>query len=798
MKKIVLGLFVMMVTFSLSAANYYASPNGTGDGSSVSTPGSISAGFSVLASVDTLYLMAGQYDLTTCIKVKNINGTAEKYKVISGYTDGEAILDYRWQAYGERGINIQNTCSYIHLKNLTIRYTGKNALLQEGSNCIVERIVAYGNGDTGIQHKNGRNNLIKNCDSYCNFDYKTGDGTTSVNFGGNADGFADKQYSGGGNVYEGCRAWDNSDDGWDFYEHVTTTESPTIFRNCICYKIGPVSYDVTKNPRSQAADKAWFESKYNTQVTDRYGKKQTITAENFPNLGNGNGFKVGGNYTSHNVVMYNCLSVGCSVFGFDQNNNAGKMEIYNCSAYDNKSGNYGFRGNVSGSSLIIKNSLSLLSGGSDLFSIPTLETEYNSWNIQDISCTIADFASLDSTQILAPRQVDGSLANTMFMQLAEGSDLIDAGTILSLPYSGLAPDLGCYELGDLTNYPGAVSTPTNAVQNLVVGMDIEPISLKWSGGATGLEVFDLPEGLSYFVDEETKTLVISGAIVTPGIYTITVQTVGATGNPAVTTLSFVVKSSTAKRIAYLTTSTSGDKSDKKILEELNNCFDFNVSIFDITQSTSSTADYTTFDLVVMAPAPSSKSAGIKVVEGQAVPMLVLKPFVFKSGIWDWGTAVNTTDLSINITNATHAIFKNFSSVTSIPLFDIENNTANSITGTTHNTWAGNVSVLATASSNSATDVIVEVPVGTEIGGVTIQKPFLSIGVSEYSTTKLSALGTQLIKDACYYLMGMEIPLGVENEIVSSKKSSFKKYWKDNQIVVCNDEDCVDMMGRIIK
>ena len=29
MKKIVFGLFVMMVTFSLSAANYYASPNGS-------------------------------------------------------------------------------------------------------------------------------------------------------------------------------------------------------------------------------------------------------------------------------------------------------------------------------------------------------------------------------------------------------------------------------------------------------------------------------------------------------------------------------------------------------------------------------------------------------------------------------------------------------------------------------------------------------------------------------------------------------------------------------------------------
>ncbi len=41
-----------------------------------------------------------------------------------------------------------------------------------------------------------------------------------------------------------------------------------------------------------------------------------------------------------------------------------------------------------------------------------------------------------------PRQPDGSLPLLNFMRLAAGSDLIDAGTNIGLPFNGTAPDLG--------------------------------------------------------------------------------------------------------------------------------------------------------------------------------------------------------------------------------------------------------------------------------------------------------------------------------------------------------------------
>jgi hypothetical protein len=56
-----------------------------------------------------------------------------------------------------------------------------------------------------------------------------------------------------------------------------------------------------------------------------------------------------------------------------------------------------------------------------------------------------DFLSVDEALAEAVRQADGSLPNVDFMRLAAGSDLIDAGTDVGLPYNGSAPDLGAFE-----------------------------------------------------------------------------------------------------------------------------------------------------------------------------------------------------------------------------------------------------------------------------------------------------------------------------------------------------------------
>lgn len=558
MKKTILLtlLLTLAIAVKVSAADYYASPNGTGDGSSYSNPGSYAAGKSKLSTtVDRLYLLGGVYNLSAK-QTFSVSGTAGNYKVIMSYPGETAILDFSAQPYGDEvtgsdniGISISEGIQYVHFKGIVVRYAGKAGILNQGKNCIIENCEVYGCGDTGIQMKKGGNNLIKNCDSHDNFDYKSVT-STLANYGGNADGFADKQYTtpvdlnDAPNTYIGCRAWHNSDDGWDFYQRIGSS----IITECIAFENGPAYYDMTNNPRRLGVDKTWFDAFEGAgkTVVDRYGNTVTTTVANYVNWGNGNGFKVGGDFTAHNVTLNRCLAVGNSANGFDKNNNAGNIYIYNGSSYKNNA-NYGF-GNSNYATLTIKNSLSLESAKADSFNAITLVTDHNSWNTPGITCNAADFISTDTSLILQARSADGSLPVNDFLRLADGSDLIDAGIDAKLGYSGTAPDLGCYEKGTIDQYPGVVSNPSNKNQSVVSGTAIADIVFTWSGGATGLTVSGLPAGINQTVDNTSKTLTLSGTVTDlTTTYPYTVSTVGGTAVPDVVT---------GKIVIYLITSPS--------------------------------------------------------------------------------------------------------------------------------------------------------------------------------------------------------------------------------------------------
>ena len=137
----------------------------------------------------------------------------------------------------------------------------------------------------------------------------------------------------------------------------------------------------------------------------------------FPNRGNPNGFKLGGqgkdnkesgNYTRHNAFLQNCLAVGHRKKGFDQNNNAGQMTISHCLAIRNEI-NFGFS-NPYPCTLDIRHCVSLEpTGGEHLATGPdcTITQEDNSWNGNENTPALD---GIDIVQlILARRQADGSL-----------------------------------------------------------------------------------------------------------------------------------------------------------------------------------------------------------------------------------------------------------------------------------------------------------------------------------------------------------------------------------------------------
>ena len=467
--------FAFLLFFAISATaftnlvfetKYYVSPTG-----SISAIGTISDPLNFTTAIaksltagDSLIIRGGLYSFSGSQTISK-SGSATLFYHIIAFPGEIPILDFRTQVYGSSSIGVKLSSNFVHFKGITVQGAGDNGLQVTGSNNFIENCTFRWNCDSGIQMKTGSNNYIFNCDSYENFDYQTG-GTSAPDYGGNADGFADKQYTNTGtNTYKGCRSWKNSDDGWDSYEKIGNT----VYDSCFCYANGPSTFDMTGNIRFKTDSATWF-SKFKN-AAGRY----VIT-----NYGNGNGFKLGGNYTANNATLHNCISVGNTVKGFDQNNNNGIMTIYNCTGYINKP-DYGFS-NSSYGTLIIKNCASLSSKSSNSLNCKSVTQSFNSWN-SGFSCVTADFVSLDYAQMLNQRQSDGSLPEITFLHLTPTSGLLNKGTNVGFAYVGSAPDLGAFEYGVMTpveNIPienEDIEIYCNADKNLTVNGKLANIEI---------------------------------------------------------------------------------------------------------------------------------------------------------------------------------------------------------------------------------------------------------------------------------------------------------------------------------
>src|SRR3989304_939069 len=388
-------LFVLLFILQASA-QIYVSP--TGDDNN---PGTIDQPFKTIPAAineaqarDTIYLRGGIYSLDTTISISK-NGSEENKYYLFSYKDERAILDFSSMAVNSSNRGISLSGSYWYIKAIDIKGAGDNGMNVRGSNNIIEFCSFYDNSDTGLQLGGGAsNNQIINCDSYFNADPDHDD----------ADGFAPKLDVGTNNYFYGCRAWQNSDDGWDGYLRGADDVS-TILDNCWIFNNG-------------------------------YLKNGTASE------GNGNGFKMGGSddkMLMHNVTLRNCLAFDNRERGFDQNNNRGSMTLYNCTAYRNGSNYYvSLAGNKAAT---IVNCIALgYQGPLGTFVIQ----QTNSWQ-SPFTVANDDFISIDTSGVRDPRKTDGSLPDINFLHLASGSDLINTGTDIGLPYIGNAPDLGAFE-----------------------------------------------------------------------------------------------------------------------------------------------------------------------------------------------------------------------------------------------------------------------------------------------------------------------------------------------------------------
>jgi hypothetical protein len=399
---------------SARAADYYVAPSGNDSnaGTMAAPFATVERGQQAASAGDTVYVRGGVYMFSSSSRTVGVSfskaGTQSNPIRYFAYPGETPIFDLFQVTPNARVTGFDVNTSYVHIRGMEIRgvrqlITGDSWSVRiRGNGNVIEQLNVHDGEAPGIFITSGSNNLILNCDSHHNYDPLEG--------GGNADGFGCHS-TGGGNVIRGCRGYWNSDDGYDFINApgVCTVESSWAFNN---------GY-----------------------------RPETTTA-----AGNGAGFKAGGfgldpgtfpNTIPRHVVRQ-CVAFGNRAQGFYANHHPGGIDFFNNTAFRNGA-NYNMLADVGASNHTIRNNIALSPGGTITNLTGGTDTS-NSWNL-GVTVTTDDFLSTMESEAILPREADGSLPNVSFMRLSPGSDLIDKGVDVGLPFAGSAPDLGAFESG---------------------------------------------------------------------------------------------------------------------------------------------------------------------------------------------------------------------------------------------------------------------------------------------------------------------------------------------------------------
>ena len=293
--------------------NIYVSPNGKSNAAGTKDdPMDIYTAVKIAAPGQKILIKEGTYDLSSTVKVeRGINGTADA--MIHMIADPEAgsrpVFDFGGKC---AGMILAGDYWYFQGFDVTRSADAQKGIQVSGNHNILDRIKAYKNGNTGIQisrylgtdqfNQWPAHNTILNCSSYLNADKGYED----------ADGFAAKLTVGQGNVFDGCIAAYNADDGWDLFAKVQSGSIGVVtIQNCVAFKNG--------------------------YILDENGREI--------NAGNGNGFKMGGDSMPGAHVLKNSVAFANKAKGIDSNS-CPDIKVYSSTTFDNESYNVAFYTNT--------------------------------------------------------------------------------------------------------------------------------------------------------------------------------------------------------------------------------------------------------------------------------------------------------------------------------------------------------------------------------------------------------------------------------------------------------------------
>ena len=407
-----------ILALKLNAATWFVSPTGNDE-----ADGSLEAPFATVQHAhdqtspgDTVFIRGGTYQIQESqiaskrriyARVIHLHKGGEKGKpvIYSNYLNEQPVFDFSEVKPDNMRVHAFSiNASWIHLKGLAITgvqvtmkgHTQSISVESNGSHNIFEQLSLHDSQAIGIYHVRGSDNLFLNCDAWNNHDV-----TSEGGRGGNTDGFGCHPTRGStGNIFRSCRAWFNSDDGFDL---ISSHEAVTI-ENC------------------------W--ALYNGYSPD------------FKPLADGHGFKAGGYGSTplnripktipRHVVKY-CLAVKNKSSGFYANHHPGGIDWFHNSSYrhginflmlNRKPGTFD---DVDGFDHRLHSNLGMGSSR-NISRIDLSKCELKGNHLSSTSkLSSSDFLSVDESELLSPRRIDGSLPEVKFLHPSD-YHLVNAGS----------------------------------------------------------------------------------------------------------------------------------------------------------------------------------------------------------------------------------------------------------------------------------------------------------------------------------------------------------------------------------
>lgn len=398
-----------------AAAVHFVDPKGNdaADGSIGNPLATLREAHERVVPGDTVFIRGGIYPLpagqTTGITIHK-SGKQGMPITFSAYRNEVPVFDGSALAGDGRLCGLLVTGSWLHFKGLEVRNvpaprgTSYGMWVKGAEGNIIEQMNFHHHGGPGFFIDGGKGgHLVLNCDSYNNYDPNSGTGP-----GQNADGFGcHYQKEGASTVFRGCRAWWNSDDGFDWFKQ----EVPVIIENC------------------------WA-----------MGSGYTPGGKDLAKSGNGAGFKMGNTFTGVRHIIRNCVAILNKDQGFYANHSHGGSDWSNNISYANRGAAFDMLSDIELSGDRIHKLRNNLAYPSKLRHLGVSDMRNNSWDL-GITPKDVDFNSVSMEGFLGPRQADGNLPAIDFLKPRASGQLIDKGVDVGLPFKGQAPDLGAYEHG---------------------------------------------------------------------------------------------------------------------------------------------------------------------------------------------------------------------------------------------------------------------------------------------------------------------------------------------------------------